>query len=539
MATDDAVATRPPSDATDALRERFAVAVTAIVGVAIALNALGNGFPNDDQWIVAEAKDLRHPSQWWHALTRPWWPYANALWRPVTTLQLAIETWLGGGAATPYHAINALWHGAASALVALLALRVAPPLAAGAAGLWFALHPIHVEPIATLVGRADLSVTLFLLLAAWVASRRAPLTRAHGWQIALCAFAALGSKESGVAAPLIVWAASRLVRPTRESFVAAGWAVAGIVPLLIGRWFVLGTLGGDEPHPAWVGLAPAVAIPFALRSLAVGAGWLTWPRPPVFEHAPPERLIMAPEPWLVATGIALVAAAVWAAWRQWRRPAPIALALLWWWATILPVSNLVFRSGIVLADRVLYAPSVGFALGLAIALGRIPAARSAQRAATALVAAVALYGGVLTWRDLPVWKDSETLIAAFVTRAPESWSGYLFRGLARTSTGDRAGAIADYDRGIALFPREGRLLRERAKFALQDGDSTRAIDWLERSVSVYPKAIRTRQILLDIYRRRGDAAARCRLLVPGVALAADQRRWQQELAELRAAGQCR
>ncbi|MDX2184808.1 MAG: hypothetical protein SFW08_12605 [Gemmatimonadaceae bacterium] len=513
--------------------------MTAIVAVVIALNALGNGFPNDDQWIVAEAKDLQHPSQWWHALTRPWWPYANALWRPVTTLQLAIETWLGGGAATPYHAINALWHGAASALVVALALRIAPPVAAAAAGLFFALHPIHVEPIATLVGRADLSVTVFLLLAAHIASRRAPLTRELGWQIAACAFAALGSKESGVAAPLIVWAASRLVRPTRESFVAAAWAAAGIVPLLIGRWFVLGTLGGDEPHPAWVGLAPGVAIPFALRSLAVGAGWLTWPRPPVFEHAPPERLILAPEAWLVAVGTALVAAAAWAAWRQWRRPAPMALALLWWWATILPVSNLVFRSGIVLADRVLYAPSVGAALALAALLSGLPAARGLQRAAIGATVAVAAYGGVLTWRDLPVWKDSETLIAAFVTRAPESWSGYLFRGLARTSTGDRAGAIADYDRGIALFPREGRLLRERAKFALQDGDSTRAIDWLERSVAVYPKAIRTRQILLDIYRRRGDAAARCRLLVPGVALAADQRRWQQELAELRTAGQCR
>jgi hypothetical protein len=539
MATDALHSVDTPSRARLAPRERFAVAVTAIVGVAIALNALSNGFPNDDQWIVAEAKDLRHPSQWWHALTRPWWPYANALWRPVTTLQLAIETWAGGGAATPYHAINALWHGAASALVALLALRIAPPLAAAAAGLWFALHPIHVEPIATLVGRADLSVTVFLLVSAYLASRRETLTRAHGWQIACCAFAALGSKESGIAAPLIVWAASRLVRPTRESFVAAAWAVAGLVPLLIGRWFVLGTLGGDEPHPAWVGLAPGVAIPFALRSLAVGAGWLTWPRPPVFEHAPPERLILAPEPWLVAIGAALVVAAAWAAWRQWRRPAPLALALLWWWATILPVSNLVFRSGIVLADRVLYAPSVAAALVLAALLAAVPAARGLSRVAAGGVVAVAAYGGVLTWRDLPVWKDSETLIAAFVTRAPESWSGYLFRGLARTSTGDRAGAIADYDRGIALFPREGRLLRERAKFALQDGDSTRAIAWLERSVEVYPKAIRTRQILLDIYRRRGDDAARCRLLVPGVALAADQRRWQQELKELRAAGRCR
>lgn len=361
--------TRTNPDTAPARGAGWAQALAFLAGAAIALNALGNGFPNDDQWIVAEALDFRHPSQWGHALARPWWPYANALWRPVTTLQLAIETWLGGGRELPYHAINCLWHGLASLLVARLALRWTPPVAAGLAGLWFAWMPIHVEPIATLVGRADMGVTVFLLAAGLAATREGPFTRARGWELFAWSALAMGSKESGIAAPAVVWALARLRRGHGESLAMAAASTAGLVPLLLGRFFVLGTFGGDDPHPTWVGMAPGPAIALALRFLAVGVSYIAWPRRPVFEHAPPQSLIDAPEPWLVAAGAALVLVALAAFARHWVRPTAAGAAVLWWAATILPVSNLVFRSGIVLADRTLYGPSVASALLLAVLFG--------------------------------------------------------------------------------------------------------------------------------------------------------------------------
>lgn len=526
-----------------------AVGVAALAGGLVALAALGNGFPNDDQWIVAEALDLREPSRWWHALTRPWWPNATALWRPVTTLQLAVETWLGGGAAWPSHAVNALVHALASGLVAMLALRVAPPVVAAAAGILFAWMPIHVEPIATLVGRADLGAAVGLLATALLAWRTPVPGRRDGWQLATAAAFALGSKESGVVAPAIAWAVARLAGRSRAvagavagvdgpgGWRAAAWSAAGLAPLLVGRWLVLGTLGGDEPHPAWVGLPAAQSIPLALRSLAVGASYLLWPRPPVFEHAPPWSVITSPGATLVASGGALLLGAAVALVVHWRRPSAAWIAPLWWGATILPVSNLVFRSGIVLADRTLYAPSVAVAVAVAWVGGWL---RGVARGAwVAAVLAVAALGGARTWADLPVWKDSGTVIAAFIERAPQSWSGWLFRGLGRLGQGDREGAKADFERGLALYPYEGRLLRERARIALQDGDTTRAEGWLRESVRVYPKAIRTRQILLDLLARRGDGAGRCPLLAEGLRLAPDQRRWAADQATLRAQGVCR
>ena len=552
----------------DPRHARWAQAVALLAGAAIALNALGNGFPNDDQWIVAEALDFRHPSQWGHALARPWWPYANALWRPVTTLQLAIETWLGGGRELPYHAMNCLWHGLASLLVVRIALRWVPPAAAVVAGLWFAWLPIHVEPVATLVGRADMGVTVFLLAAALAATRAGPFTRARGWELFAWSALAMGSKESGIAAPAVVWAMARLRRGHAESLAMGAASVVGLVPLLLGRFFVLGTFGGDDPHPTWVGMPWGPATALALRFLAVGVSHVAWPRTPVFEHAPPQALIDAPEPWLVAAGAALVLAALVAFAVHWTRATPAGAAVLWWAATILPVSNLVFRSGIVLADRTLYGPSVASALALALVLAlvlarllarlpaRLPARtavgrwrllrpasnagpRMARFAGTGVMVAVLGWAAARTWHDLPLWRSSRSFIEAILLRAPDSWPGYLFRGMARAGSGDRAGAMADYDRGIALFGREQRLLTERAKFALQDGDTTRAVPLLERALAAHPRALRPRQVLLDVYARRGESDRRCLVLRDGARIAPDQRRWATEWAAVQAQGGCR
>lgn len=545
-----------PLPTADPRHAQWAQAAAFVAGAAIALNALGNGFPNDDQWIVAEALDLRHPSQWGHALARPWWPYANALWRPVTTLQLAIETWLGGGRELPYHAVNCLWHGLASLLVVRLALRWAPPAAAAVAGLWFAWMPIHVEPIATLVGRADMGVTVFLLAAALAATRAGPFTRARGWELFAWSALAMGSKESGIAAPALVWALARLRHGQAESLAMGTVSAAGLVPLLLGRFFVLGTFGGDDPHPTWVGMPWGPATVLALRFLAVGASHVVWPRTPVFEHAPPQALIDAPEPWLVAAGAVLVLAALLAFAVHWTRATAAGAAVLWWAATILPVSNLVFRSGIVLADRTLYGPSVASALLLGLLLGlllaaagegrrRLPRPRSrAARLAVGRAGAGALgmalaWSAVRTWHDLPLWHSSRSFIETILRRAPDAWPGYLFRGMARAGSGDRVGAIADYDRGIALFGREQRLLTERARFALQDADTARAVPLLERALAAHPRALRPRQVLLDVYARRGESDRRCIVLRDGARIAPDQRRWAVEWAAVRSRGGCR
>ena len=66
-----------------------------------------------------------------------------------------------------YHAVNAALHGVVSGLCVQLfaVLRPGAPVAAAAAGLLFAVHPVHVEAVTGVVGRADELGALFCLLA--------------------------------------------------------------------------------------------------------------------------------------------------------------------------------------------------------------------------------------------------------------------------------------------------------------------------------------------------------------------------------------
>ena len=94
--------------------------------------------------------------------------------------------------------MNALWHGLATVLLVALLARWLPPLGATAAGLVFAWHPVHVEAVASLVGRAELLVAVGIL-GAVLAARRGQ------WVLAvLCAALAMLSKEHGVIVGVVI-----------------------------------------------------------------------------------------------------------------------------------------------------------------------------------------------------------------------------------------------------------------------------------------------------------------------------------------------
>jgi len=133
-----------------------ATLIPALVALLIYLPALRNGFALDDITIVRDNFRIHSLSTLPQALSLPYWYEEGHLYRPLTTLSFAIEWAVGGGSPLVFHALNILWHTVVTILLVRLALRWWPPLAAGAAGLFFALHPVHAETVANIVGRSEL-----------------------------------------------------------------------------------------------------------------------------------------------------------------------------------------------------------------------------------------------------------------------------------------------------------------------------------------------------------------------------------------------
>lgn len=198
---------------------RYAPWIAAIVGAACHLSSLGNGFTYDDNAIVRDnprIRTLADPRIW---LT-DWWampeaaddplldPSRDRLYRPLTLLTFALNYAAGGLNPLGYHAVNVLLHAGVCVLVWHLARRVfADAAVAGAAALLFAVHPVHAEAVAGLVGRAEV-LAAALLLAGLLAllPARGPRTATRTWWAAAAFLGALLAKETAICYPLLALA---------------------------------------------------------------------------------------------------------------------------------------------------------------------------------------------------------------------------------------------------------------------------------------------------------------------------------------------
>ncbi|HEY2773518.1 MAG TPA: hypothetical protein VGK20_05645 [Candidatus Binatia bacterium] len=194
-------------------------------------------------------------------------------YRPLRYASYLVDGWLGG---TPwiYHAHNIALHALACALVASIARRLgAARIAAAAAGLLVAVHPIAVESVAYVAGRRDLLCVALGLAAVLVWIRgRAPAAL-------VLVVLATAAKESGLlfASPLVAASVAgigpRMDDASQKRALAALFAAAiAVAALLVAGYGAVGPWGpaGDVASVAFVG---RVAMHYAsgllgLRSFA-------------------------------------------------------------------------------------------------------------------------------------------------------------------------------------------------------------------------------------------------------------------------------
>jgi hypothetical protein len=395
--------------------------VVAACAVTVYLGALWNRFALDDNQIVAFNALVQRISGVWLAFARPYWPVdiGGGLYRPVPVASYAIDSWLAGRAATWwFHAVNVTWHAGVSVAVACLARRWSGTRAGLAAGLLFAVHPVHVEAVANVVGRAELMAALGAVLAVYAALGRDSIAGSA---------AALGfgllSKENAIVAPALVafgWMVG-LARPSRRRMAAYGaaWLVVGVL-YFTARWAVLHRepLGG--PAAVFYGASPIAVRLTATAAFADFTRLLVLPLKLRADYSPAERtLVTTPLDLRFAVGLlclALWAGLLWLAWRRGRRME--AFGLGWIAIALAPISNLVLPVGVLVAERALYLPSVG----LALALGAWLTDLETRRFAWVLGLLVAA-GSVRTALRVPVWRDSRSLIRSMLEDSPRSFVG--------------------------------------------------------------------------------------------------------------------
>ena len=504
---------RPPRDLTD-WKARAAL-------VAIALAAYANSFSSG---LVQDAKALLTLDDRIRALTAQnlrlifertyWWPkVADGLYRPVTTLSLLFNYALLGGGQNPagYHVLNFLLHAGNVCLVYGLARRLLGDARAAflAAALW-AVHPIGVEAVANIAGRADLLAAMAVLGGILLYAR---LDGLAGWRACAAVAGLFAASTAGVfskenAAVLLglmaLWDLGRATPAFPRGLRAAAYAaVAASLALL---WIVRGAVLGAMPAPQVLYVDnPLRATGFlvarwtAIKVLAIDLGLLVWPAGLSSDRSYRAIALAGPRDLAAWISLAIVAALLAAAMARYRRDRVLFFAAGFFAVAILPTSNLVVSIGSIMAERFLYLPSVAFAVALAALVPRMVP----RKAATLLLAAAVALCACRTFARNFAWHDNVALASSGVQVAPASFKLHDMLAKAlfdRDQQGNLDRAIAEEERAWAILqPLPPRLSTEltptslgiyyRLKGDASGGPHTpEGRAWYEKSATVLGRA---------------------------------------------------
>ncbi len=401
-------------------RDRRLYLAVAVCAVVPHLPVLWNRFAMDDLYIIVW-NPLVHTIQGvWRGFAGPYWPpdLGGQMYRPLPLASFVMSWTIAGAHPVLFHAMNLLWHAAVAVAVAAMARRLADVTVAFVAGLIFAVHPVHVEAIANVIGLGELMAAAGVCLAVYAAVVRQDVV----WS-GLALLLGLLSKENAVVAPaLILWAWIVGPRPLPRRMVAfaMSWLIIGGGYLAV-RGIVL------HPYARLHAIAPVFLGEsfFAGRLTAVAAladvtRLLVLPLTLRVDYSPAERTIVRS----VLDGrfaIGLACLALWAfllVWARRRGRRVEAFGLGWIAIAFLPVSNLLFSTGVLLAERTLYLPSVGLALAAGAALARLPPPRL-----RVVVALLVLAGGIRSAFRALVWHDDLAVTKSILVDSPDSYRG--------------------------------------------------------------------------------------------------------------------
>ena len=456
-------ADRGPSTAAGSW-SRFACSPWLAVGLAIVcyLNTLGNDFAYDDHPLIVLNPRIESVTDWRAIWLTDWWrppddqpaariPYRDRLYRPLTLFTFALNCAADGRNPLGYHLVNIGLHAVVTGLVWVFALRLSGRRSLAAlSAILFAIHPIHVDAVASIVGRAEILAALFLLAGLIVLQ---PQRRALGVVRVAAAsglfLAALLAKETAICFPALagillferwrhgglslprglLWLALLLIPlavyfPLRYEALEHN-LIREMVPSGLGNplaaldppWRYVGALGAFGRY-TWLMFAPAqLSLDYGLAVLSPDAIY--------------DFYLTIGGGGVAALGIALLGYRRPAG--SWRLAAVLAAATL---ASYALISNVLLLIGVAVAERLFYWPSVPvlmlISLGiiegwhyLSTAPGSSPALRRLGPAAGILLLAA------ISTRTIvrnPDWSTTLTLFARDVQTHPRG--AHLNRGYA-------------------------------------------------------------------------------------------------------------
>src|SRR6266850_1519123 len=455
--------TPAPARAPAPAREKWLLWLGAILLLTyfIYQPSLDNGFTNwDDDYYVTQNAIVAHPTL--HALvTEP----SGGNYHPLTMASLALNYAISGTNAVSYHWLNLFLHLANTALVFLFIRK----LTGGrlwttvVTSLFFGIHPMHVESVASKPAAVVFPITL---LAIDYFKRRPYSLRLVLEKIPFLLVSIAGGlltlyaqKSVGAVAAPHQWSIFQKI--LFASYGTCMYVVKLFLPL---------RLSAIYPYPAAEGAPMGSEYYIAFAAVLI----------------------------LLPTVLYLF-----------RRNRVVLFGIAFFFINIALVLQFISVGQAVMADRYTYLPYVGLFFALSWWLDERPGTKvagiSLRANLAALFLALMVVSLIQTWKRCDVWQDAGALWNDTIRNYPNQiFDAYNNRGVYLIAQNRYEEALADLNHALALNPRVARAWVNKGSVYAETNRNDSAYVCFERAIEIkpdYPEALTNRG---GIRSRRGD-----------------------------------
>uniref|UniRef100_A0A3P8UWG6 dolichyl-phosphate-mannose--protein mannosyltransferase n=1 Tax=Cynoglossus semilaevis TaxID=244447 RepID=A0A3P8UWG6_CYNSE len=479
--------------------------VLTTVSVLCYANSLHGELVHDDMWAVVNNPDVRAGSSVLNIFSNDFW--GKKMWdnashksyRPLSILTFKLNILLGGLTPLYFHIVNVCLHCAVTCLLMHTCHRCVfkDSRLAFITALLFAVHPVHTEAVSGVVGRADVLASLLFLMAFLAYTRSVDVCLSKDslpstvsvWSLffsLLLGTCAMLVKETGITVfgvcvfydtlvlcrkPLISQlCSSRRTNLLYGPFIKRTFVLSGYVIIIMSvrLWLMGGSMplfseqdnpASFSPHLLTRTLTYSYLLSFnawlLLAPIVLCYDWQVGSIPLVESVVDLRNLATM---LMAVLMVSLCLTSIFLLQRQDSRE--VLMGLLFLVFPFIPASNLFFRVGFVVAERILYMPSMGYCILVAYGFSKLCSmvGRWGNAVLTAFMLLLLLLFSLKTIQQNYVWVSREALFRSGIQTLPHNAKVHYNYGNFLKDSGRHDEAIHHYNTALRLYPRHASAL---------------------------------------------------------------------------------
>lgn len=555
----------PPARVGAAPRRWPAALLLAILSILLYSNSLQNDFAFDDKPLIVRNKaiqsfgnipdilGLSNPKNFIIGID------VGVNYRPIRVISFTIDYFFSGTSPVAYHVFNIIYHFLTAWVVFLVVMRLMcfmqgwfssssgesaaemESLAFRTAlftAVLFAVHPIQTNAVTYISGRRDILSTLFYMLAVlyFLKLREAQFKETRALKDSPIAYyilvylffiLAVFAKEMALSLPGLFFLMDFMREFPNES--GGRWLIAILrstgrvirrhrrfyypfifISLSIGLHYIFFRGASDRVIAGWKWWGDSALSNF-MTVATVLVFYIKLMIFPVVLSAdysynayPIARSFW--EPRVLFSLVVLVILAIMIA-RWLRRDRMLAFGWLWFFLTLLPVSQIIPHHEL-LAEHYLYLPSIGFCMLLGWMLAaRISSASGNRVVQVSIYAVLALLVSLWSVRTIarnPDWRSDKVLWARTVQTVPNSFRAQFNMGNLLRQEGSLYKALDHFNRALKIKPVEARAITNIGAIYDRMGLKDRAFEQYRKALLADPEYAAALSNLGGAYIIRGE-----------------------------------